>query len=186
MTSLQKWNPFKFARKKDDDSIAVRRDAHPSRSAQHPMARLFEPMWSDRFWREPFAMAGLLPNPILDELDRFFGNFAPNDFQPSIDVVDDGKSVKITAELPGMDRDDVEIAVQEGALVISGEKKAEEDLQTDDCYRVERWFGRFSRTVPLPADLDLDRVEAKLTKGVLTVRLPKTGDAPQPRRIEIR
>ncbi|KAI3597223.1 hypothetical protein D8I24_6889 (plasmid) [Cupriavidus necator H850] len=81
------------------------------------------------------------------------GDFSSSRFQPRIDVVDDGTALRITAELPGMDREE------------------------NGCYRLERAYGAFMRSIPLPDGIDLDHIDAKFERGVLTLRLPKTGSS---------
>ena len=182
MNKLAKWLPFMFKRKNKDDtgdgsdarSVPVR--VQRSEQDLHPQ-RLLDSMMSDRFWRDPFALLG--------EMDRFFGDFSPRSFQPSIDVIDEGKHVRVTAELPGLGKDDVEVTVQDGVLMLRGEKKSESETDEDGCYRLERFFGNFQRVLPLPPDVDADHAEAKFDKGLLTVRLPKTSGGGEPRRIDI-
>ena len=182
MSKLAKWLPFKFKRKKKDEitdadsrhSVPVQvQRADPGLSAQ----RLFDSMMSDRLWRDPLSLFG--------EMDRFFGDFAPRTFQPSVDVIDEGKHVRVTAELPGLDKDDIEITVQDGVLVLRGEKRSEAESEEDGCYRLERYVGEFQRVLPLPADIDAERTEAKFDKGLLTIRFPKAAQAAQPRRIKV-
>jgi len=115
--------------------------------------------------RDPFAGFG--------QLDHWFRDFSPSVFQPRIDVVDDGDVLRITAELPGMDREDVEILLEDDALVLRGEKRLESKSEEQGCYRLERAFGSFQRVIPLPDGVDVDRAEANFEKAVLTIRIPK-------------
>ena len=101
------------------------------------------------------------------------------EFMPRIDVVDAEKEVKITAELPGMEEKDVEVTVEKDEVVLKGEKKIEEEEKKKDYYRMERRYGSFLRTVPLPCEIDREKAEAVFQKGVLTVRLPKAPAAVQ-------
>jgi HSP20 family protein len=129
--------------------------------------------------RDPFGGRG--------PLGSWFGDFSASEFQPRIDVTDDGDALRIVAELPGMTRDDVELEVIEDMLIISGDKRFESTSEEQGCYRVERSFGHFQRAVPLPAGIDLDRAEARFENGVLTLRVPKaTGEPAARRRIEIK
>lgn len=119
------------------------------------MNRLF-----DDFWRD-FDGAG-------------FGLSSSFNF-PRIEMSESDKEFRIEAELPGMDDDDVELLLRDGVLTIRGEKKSERE---DKSRRMsERFYGRFERQIPLPVDVDEDKVSASFKKGVLYVTLPKTAEA---------
>ena len=108
---------------------------------------------------------------------------------PNIDVVDKQDEIKLSAELPGMDEQDIEVQVTDGVLTLSGEKKeeTEEGDKDGDYYMSERSFGSFRRTVRLPDGIDQDKIDAHFKNGVLTVHLPKTPEAQVPtRRIEVK
>jgi HSP20 family protein len=116
--------------------------------------------------------------------DNFFGGFRGepfanrfSTFNPNVDVMEGDKEIVVSAELPGMDEKDIYVSIQKDALTIKGEKKAEREEKGRDYYRMERSYGSFSRTIPLPAEVDMDKVEAQFKKGVLKVTLPKTADA---------
>ncbi len=191
MSKLSKWLPFKFKRERKksegearaSSGLPVQAGVAAASSFPSPlqhfqqMNRFVDHMLSDRFWSNPFALFG--------EMDRFFGDFAPRAFQPSIDIVDEGKHVKVSAELPGLDRDDIDLSVQDGVLLLRGEKRTEDESKEEGCYRLERYFGRFERAIPLPQDVDTARAEAHFDKGVLTVRFPKTAEVENPRRIPL-
>jgi len=131
--------------------------------------------------RDPIGIGG------FGQFDRWFGDFSPSVFQPRVDVVDDSNALSITAELPGIDRSDVEIVAEDDALVLRGEKKLEAKSEEKGCYRIERAFGTFQRVIPLPEGTDAQRAEAKFDKGVLTVRVPKTAmEKSAHRRVEIK
>jgi HSP20 family protein len=185
---LSKWNPFKFFRKTPEE-----KRAEPSSStALATTASHMPTAWPEslrHLMAEPFRMMQeLLRDPFADfgQLDRWFGDFSPRVFQPRIDVVDDGDALRISAELPGMDRQDVEILVEDDALVLRGEKRLESKSEEKGCYRLERAFGSFQRLIPLPDGVDVDRAEARFEKAVLTIRLPKiTAEKSNVRRLEI-
>ncbi len=121
----------------------------------------------------------------MDKLmDDFFTGFdlrgfstRPERFMPQIDVVDSEKEVRVSAELPGMDEKDIDVSLTAEALTIRGEKKEETEEKGKGYYRSERSYGSFSRTIPLPVEIDTDKIEASFKKGVLTVKLPKTKEA---------
>ena len=178
---LSKWNPFKFLRKTSEEK---RTEAGHLPAGWPEPSRLLmtDPLRMMQEWlRDPFAG--------FSQLDRWFGDFSPSVFQPRVDVVDDGDALRITAELPGMDREDVQVQIEDEALVLRGEKKLESRSEEKGCYRIERAFGSFQRVIPLPDGTDVDRAEAKFEKGVLTLRIPKSAAAeekPSVRRIEVK
>jgi HSP20 family protein len=138
---------------------------------------------SRRDWDTPFDTLHREMDKLFDVFSR--GEIEPlswlttreNAFAPRVNVTEDEQSIRVTAELPGMDEKDVEVTVSRDAVLIKGEKKAEREDKGKGYYRMERSFGSFSRMIPLSTDIDEDKVEAKFSKGVLTVRLPKTIEA---------
>jgi HSP20 family protein len=85
-----------------------------------------------------------------------------------------------------MEREDVELTVEDDALVLRGEKKVEAQSEEAGCYRLERGYGRFQRVIPLPVGVDVDTVAATFAKGVLTVQVPKAAtEKPRGRRLQI-
>jgi HSP20 family protein len=100
------------------------------------------------------------------------------------DVIETGDELVITAELPGVKDDDIEITVDNGMLRISGERRLEEEIKEDHRYSLERTFGSFERTFPLPAGVQEKDIRASVAYGVLRVRVPKA-TTPEPTRIPI-
>jgi HSP20 family protein len=130
---------------------------------------------------------------IHDEIDRLFDSpltgFSPamqslGDWSPALDIHEDKESFTVKVELSGMKKDDVNVSFQDGCLVISGERKAETKGEESEVYLTERFFGRFQRTVALPAAVAADKVKAAYKDGVLTITLPKTEEA-KPKQIDI-
>ena len=129
-----------------------------------------------------------LANPLsafrqeMDKLvESFFGGFDVHPFggrsvtfMPQVDVADTDKEIKVSVELPGLDDKDVEVSLTKETLTIKGEKKEEKEEKGKDYYRSERSFGSFTRTIPLPFEIDAEKAAASFKKGVLTVNLPKT------------
>jgi HSP20 family protein len=105
-------------------------------------------------------------------------------WMPAMDLVETDEHFVLRADLPGMDENDVKIELEDGALTISGERKAEHESSSEGYYRVERAFGGFSRSLTLPKGVDPERVSASFDRGVLEVRIPKPEER-KPRRIEI-
>lgn len=96
---------------------------------------------------------------------------------PAIDVVEKDKEYEITAELPGLDEKNIEVKLSNGTLMIKGEKKQEKEEREKDYYVSERRYGSFSRCIQVPAGVDAGKIEANFSKGILTVKLPKTAEA---------
>jgi HSP20 family protein len=187
---LSKWNPFKFSRHHSNEQ---RTSASPGRQMQQQQqgqaAAASTQMGGGglpQAWLDPNGlpepmrmMTDMLRDPFggFALMDRWFGDFSPAAFQPRIDVVDDRDALRIVAELPGMDREDVEVTVEDDFIVLRGEKKLEQKAEEEGCYRVERAFGTFQRVIPLPDGVDAARAEAKFENGTLTIRLPKIAGA---------
>ena len=131
-------------------------------------------------------------------LDRFF-NQAFNEFVspleaeevssrrflPAVDIRETGDLLTLAAELPGLNREDVHITLENNVLTISGERKFEKDAKKENYHRIERSYGTFSRSFTLPANVKTDKVEAIFKDGVLMISLPKVDEA-KPRKIEIK
>lgn len=101
---------------------------------------------------------------------------------PSVDVGETDKAYEITAELPGMDEDDVEVTLTDAGLTIKGEKTSKREETKKDYHRLERSFGSFQRFFALPEGVDPAKIDARFKKGVLTVTLPKTAKAKEKSR----
>lgn len=94
--------------------------------------------------------------------------------EPDIEVRDTSKAIKVMAELPGMNPEDLEINVsKDGYMTISGEKKHEREEEGEGYYFSERSYGTVQRTIPLPTEIDVDKVTADFDNGVLKVNIPK-------------
>jgi HSP20 family protein len=109
---------------------------------------------------------------------------APNRWVPAMDLTETEGELVLRADLPGLRREDVEIEVKDDVLTVSGERKSEHQDKGEGFYRVERSFGRFSRSLDLPSGVDASAVKAEFGDGVLEVRIPKPVEA-RPTKIEI-
>lgn len=96
---------------------------------------------------------------------------------PRVDLKETDGALEVQAELPGVAEPDIEVQLADGVLTIKGEKKQEREEKEKGWYLMERSFGSFLRQIPLPVEVDEDRVEAKFDKGVLHVTLPKSAKA---------
>lgn len=103
---------------------------------------------------------------------------------PAMDLVETDEHFVLRADLPGMSQEDISIEVEDRALTVSGERKAEHEVRQEGFHRVERSFGRFSRSLTLPEGVDPEAVSASFDRGVLEVRVPKP-EQRKPRRISI-
>lgn len=106
------------------------------------------------------------------------------DWSPALDLHQNGETVFVKIELPGMKKEDVTLSLHDGLLTLTGARTQEKDDADMTVLRNERFFGRFERTVTLPVQVDATRVSAVYEDGVLTVILPKAESA-KPRQIEI-
>jgi len=111
---------------------------------------------------------------IQQRLDRFAPG--PAGWVPPVDLHETPESYVITAELPGLQRDDLQIHMHEGRLTLSGVRR-EREQATEQYHRVERGHGSFIRTFQLPVPVDAERITADLHDGVLTVTCPKSNEA---------
>jgi HSP20 family protein len=124
------------------------------------------------------------------EFDRLFGPASNgpslSGWSPAVDVRETDDEFLVSAELPGLTKDDVEVTVENGVLSFSGEKKEglEEGGTASGRRILERRYGRFQRSFSLPRGIDADQVEAKFSSGVLKITLPKV-QAAKPRQVTI-
>lgn len=138
--------------------------------------------------------------PTFRDVNRLFNEFARDfelgpwrerqwtGFSPDVNVSETDQEVRVTAELPGMDVKDVDISINHNVLTIRGEKKEESEEKGKNFYRMERSFGSFQRSIPLPAEVvDADKAEATYKNGILTIVLPKLPEAQKPlKRIPVK
>lgn len=161
-------------------SDAWRQSFDPFMALQMDFGRMF-----DDFWRRA---SGFGPLPALRPA-RPFGALSTTAFNgmPPADLKETDGGYRLSVELPGLDKEDVELSVRDGALIISGHKAEEKD-EGGASYRMsERRYGRFERSFPLPQDIDREKIGASFRNGLLTIELPKS-EAARARhsKIEIR
>lgn len=154
--TLIKWSPQR-------DIDALRRD----------IEKTFEDFFGEDFavgpWR-PFwrRRRGLEPSVTL----------------PNIDMYDKKDEIVVKVELPGVEKDQVDITLSEDTLTVKGEAKREEEVKDEDYYRCERCYGSFSRTIELPVRIQGDKSKATFKNGILEIRLPKAEEA-KPKEIKV-
>jgi len=105
-------------------------------------------------------------------------------WMPAVDIRETDDALLVSAELPGIAKEDVHVDVHDGVLSISGERKYEKDVKEENVHRTERSYGRFSRSFTLPHTVDANKVAAKMKDGMLEIRLPKT-ELAKPKAVEI-
>ena len=140
----------------------------------------------------PWSNFGRLAD-LRDEIDRLFESPLTeltrtsrllSGWTPALDVFEDKDNYVVKAELPGMKREDVDVALHDNTLSLSGERKNETEHKGSEVYRAERFVGRFQRTVTLPMAVAADKVKAEYKDGILSITLPKTEEA-KPRHIDV-
>ncbi len=152
---------------------------------------LLPSLWSDTSFRD-------MRREMDQALEAFFGNRGRSargegrELQlqsfnaPSIDVVENDKTITLTAELPGIDEKDMDVSVNNGILTLKGEKKLEKTDEKDSYRMFERRYGSFQRSLSLPDTVDESAIQATIDKGVLSVTMPKkAGSPPAERKIAI-
>ncbi len=118
---------------------------------------------------------------LHERLNRLAGDHSPG-WVPAVDVYETPDRYVISAELPGLSRDDFHVSVQEGKVVLKGQRPPR-PTANEQFHRVERGHGQFSRTFALPQPIDEKNIEADLRDGILSVTIPKA--TVRPRRIEV-
>jgi HSP20 family protein len=132
----------------------------------------------------PFRRRGGLPD-VFREMEDLTRDFLPEiglsnlmtggelEWAPRLDITETEKQVEVKAELPGLERKDIEITLDRDLLVIKGEKKVEKEEKDRYYHRVERRYGNFCRSVRLPARVKDEKIDATFKDGILTITLPK-------------
>lgn len=140
----------------------------PFRELEEEMERFLEE-WPGRWWR-PWRP------PRLRARMRAW--------EPAVDLFDQEDKLIAEFELPGVDRDTIDVSVVGGVLQVRAERKAPANIKDEDYYCCERPRGSFYRTIQLPTNVDIDKIEAEYTDGVLKVTLPKVPEV-KPRRVSV-
>jgi HSP20 family protein len=131
---------------------------------------------------------------VQDRMNRMFNNYygtrgeddvmRRGSWIPPVDIYEKDHEILLKAEVPDMQRDQIDIRVENNTLTISGEKKFDQEVKEEQFHRVERSYGRFSRSFSLPATVDTEKVLADYKNGVLTIRLPIREEA-KPKQITV-
>ena len=111
---------------------------------------------------------------------------APAKFAPRIDVYEKDGKLMVKAELPGAKREDIQVTLEAGDLIITGETKAESEVKEEHYYRMERSSGSFYRRLPLPFEVKAEQIQASFKDGVLEVTIPKPAEVkPEAQKIKV-
>jgi HSP20 family protein len=131
---------------------------------------------------------------IQDEVSRVFDSFfdakpfvrrgVDSGWDPDVDIVEDKDKVLVKIDLPGIEKDDIKVSVEENILTIKGERKAEKEEQDKSYHHVERVYGSFCRSFSLPSKVDAQSIRADYKNGVLSIDLPKAEEV-KPKEIPI-
>ena len=131
---------------------------------------------------------------IQREMNRMFDGFfrGTNDedyeissWTPAVDIAEHDDEYLVKVELPGVNKDEVKLTLENSILTIRGEKKQEKETKKENYHRVERSYGSFQRSFTLPAAVKADKIDASYKDGILTVALPKAEEA-KPKQIEVK
>lgn len=139
----------------------------------------------------PFKKPGHPLEGFRREMDRLFEDVLSGwgvrraEFLPAVDVHETEAEIVVTAEVPGLKAEEVDISISNDVLTIRGEKKGEREEKGRNYHVVERSYGSFHRSVPLPAAVDSEKATASCKEGVLTVSLPKVEKA-KAKKIDIK
>lgn len=146
------------------------RGGEVSRRGQR-LPSLFSMTPRDFFSANPFE----LMRRFTDEMDRVFSGFGAEEarlWAPAIEIQQKDNNLVVTAELPGLKKEDIKIEVTDDGLVIEGERKREQERREEGFYHSERSYGHFRRLIPLPQDANIEQANASFNDGILEVRIP--------------
>ncbi len=124
---------------------------------------------------------------IQERINKMFDESiksSSGDWTPAVDIMENDGEIIIICETPGVSEEDIDIQVAEGVLVVSGEKKFKGDKQEEKYFRLERSFGKFSRSFAIPNAIDTSSIKASLKNGILRITLAKRPDI-EPKTIKI-
>ncbi len=167
---LQKLSPWNWFRSEHVDAPV---EGESRRGDLTPVSGMHQELdrWMDNMFRQ-FGMPSVESR--LAEM--------PSLLRPRLDIREQPERYEISVEVPGVEEKDVKLTLDDNRLVIEGEKRQESKSEEGEYHRVERSYGSFRRVLDLPADARVDEIEASFAKGVLTVSVPRSGEAASRRR----
>lgn len=167
--TVSKLNPWNWLQKEREQEAGppVERTEGEARMARSPIDRIHAEF--DRLADTMLRGFGLPPRGLFGS-----GALADTAIKAKVDIYGTDKEYVIEADLPGVDEKDVSIELKDDLLVITAEKRRDEEIEGKDYYRVERSCGSFRRVLNVPGDADRDAIKAKFDKGVLRITMPRT------------
>ena len=141
-------------------------------------------------WNPVRDIFGLRPNfrSVFDDFNFPFireeDELSMRNWNPVVDVYDNDHNIVLKAELPGIDKKDIEVDVKDRVLTLKGERSSDNEVTEDNYYRRERCFGKFERAFNLPVDVELDKIKANYKDGVLEIEIPKPEEK-KPKQITV-
>jgi HSP20 family protein len=157
MNTLTRWNPFRKSSETDIDSWRLGQRLDPSREFEEMFRSMQRALalWPAR-GSEPITLA---------------------EWSPSVDISETDAEYQLKAELPDVRKQDIKVSIENGTLLLSGERKVEREEKGLTFHRMERAFGRFERAFALPENADREKITSEYKEGILTVHLPKNSKA---------
>lgn len=150
-----------FPIRRRGDRLVIRRpNEEPMMAIQNEMNRMF-----DQFFTDPFSILPIATGRLAAE------------FNPRVDISETDTEVKVVAELPGMEEKDINLTLEDNAVILSGEKKSDLEEKGKTFHRIERTYGSFQRVIPIGVEVDEGKANASFKNGVLTITLPKAPEA---------
>jgi HSP20 family protein len=136
-------------------------------------------------WEPTRELASMEVDRLHRMFDNFFGENLQRGWMPPVDIFEtDGHEFVVKAELPGVQREDINLSFENNVLTIRGERKFTDEVKRDNYHRIERHYGSFSRSFAVPPTVDSSRIGASFKDGVLTIRMPQREEA-KPKQIEV-
>jgi HSP20 family protein len=138
---------------------------------------------------DPFRDLGILQdrmNRLFEDAGRFRGEepSATTSWSPAVDIYETANEIMVKAELPGVDRNDITLNLENNVLTLRGERKFEKETRQENYHRIERSYGGFSRAFSIPAIVEEEKIRAEYKDGILTIALPKKEQI-KPKQIKI-
>ena len=135
-------------------------------------------------FRDLVSLSDRLNRALAEPSGRFGADSSYGSWSPPVDIFERPDGLVIRAEIPGVQKDEIDVRIENNVLTLHGERRREEGLDESNAHRLERTYGSFTRSFSLPATVDSTRISAAYRDGVLEIVLPKADEA-KPKRIQI-